>query len=95
MTLQIKYVSERQVSINGVSGMKYGYARVSSKAQDYIRQDFDSYKRPRREVTRVTGWDDDGRITSFEKIDAEMAHKHQDATLVDLESRIRRLEAKE
>jgi DNA invertase Pin-like site-specific DNA recombinase len=38
LNLQINYVSESQVSIKGVSGMKYGYARVSSKAQDYTAQ---------------------------------------------------------
>jgi DNA invertase Pin-like site-specific DNA recombinase len=38
LNLQINYVSESQVSIKVVSGMKYGYARVSSKAQDYTAQ---------------------------------------------------------
>src|ERR1700741_2634683 len=38
LNLQINYVSESQVSINGVSEMKYGYARVSSKGQDYAAQ---------------------------------------------------------
>ena len=38
LNLQINYVSESQVSINGVLEMKYGYARVSSKAQDYTAQ---------------------------------------------------------
>ena len=38
LNLQINYVSESQVSIKGVSEMKYGYARVSSKGQDYTAQ---------------------------------------------------------
>jgi DNA invertase Pin-like site-specific DNA recombinase len=38
LNIQINYVSESQISIIGVSGMKYGYARVSSKAQDYTAQ---------------------------------------------------------
>ena len=38
LNLQINYVSESQVSTKGVSGMKYGYARVSSKGQDYAAQ---------------------------------------------------------
>jgi DNA invertase Pin-like site-specific DNA recombinase len=35
---QINYVSESQVSIKGVLEMKHGYARVSSKGQDYTAQ---------------------------------------------------------
>jgi hypothetical protein len=38
LNLQINYVSESRVSIKGVSEMKYGYARVSSKGQDYTAQ---------------------------------------------------------
>src|ERR1700754_1823384 len=38
LNLQINYFSESLVSINRVSEMKYGYARVSSKAQDYTAQ---------------------------------------------------------
>jgi DNA invertase Pin-like site-specific DNA recombinase len=38
LNLQINYVSESRISIKGVSGVKYGYARVSSKGQDYTAQ---------------------------------------------------------
>jgi len=34
----MNYFSENQVSKMGLSAMKYGYARVSSKAQDYTAQ---------------------------------------------------------
>jgi DNA invertase Pin-like site-specific DNA recombinase len=38
LNLQTKYVSESPVSKKGISEMKYEYARVSSKAQDYTAQ---------------------------------------------------------
>jgi DNA invertase Pin-like site-specific DNA recombinase len=38
LNLQINYVSESEVSIKESLEMKYGYARVSSKAQDYQAQ---------------------------------------------------------